>query len=691
MRIQKIHIENFGKLHDFDMELENGLNAICSGNGWGKTTLAAFIKAMLYGLDYTTKRSLKENERRRYFPWQGGAFGGSMEFETGGQLYRVERFFGAKDKDDRFVLYDLETGLPSDRYSERLGEELFRLDRAAYERSCFFAQQDFAVSVNDSLHAGLTHAEEDAGDMQNYEKAMLSLEDRMKYFQKTGGRGRIGKLQEQRRQVKETLAECRQKELAAAQWQEWMNQKLQQEKDVLSQIQVLERKEQIIRDYEVKAAKKSQHDLLKSQAVQAEEQLRMTAAELAEYVNVPPAEDELDRCREQFYRVNTMRMQEEFSEDQVQHAKRDTEASLIRGEVLKSQKPYLLSLILAILLMAAGGVMFVLKQQILCVVLLPAGVLFLIAALVKSNQHRGEVGIWEKEHAKVVVEQEKAEADYRELEKKRKKTEERICQFLQVEEGTEFKELESRWKLMRGSTHQYMLLKQTYESQRLEAQRRRKAYLDYWNSCPETEWETILNVPKPAESRDMLSARLSEHRRQRDELLKELQDMRNRLQLLKERAEQIPELLEEEERLSQEIDASVREHDLLEKTMHYLKTARDQFSIRYLKDLQKGLEYYVEQLVPETKNAPVVDVKLKVRLQEAGAARELETLSAGWQDLLQIAERFAIVDSLFQAEKPVLILDDPFVNLDDEKQKRAMGLLEEMAHSRQMIYFTCRS
>ena len=74
MRIQKIHIENFGKLHDFDMELQDGLNTVRADNGWGKSTLAAFIKAMFYGLDYTTKRSLNENERMMYMPWQGGLF-----------------------------------------------------------------------------------------------------------------------------------------------------------------------------------------------------------------------------------------------------------------------------------------------------------------------------------------------------------------------------------------------------------------------------------------------------------------------------------------------------------------------------------------------------------------------------------------------------------------------------------------
>ena len=143
MQILRIHIENFGKLHDFDMEFREGLNHINAANGWGKSTLAAFLKAVFYGLEATTRRSLKENERKKYLPWQGGAFGGSVEFSAGERCYRAERFFGMKEREDTFCLYDLVTGLPSSDYTERLGEELFRLDRSAFERSSYFAQQDF--------------------------------------------------------------------------------------------------------------------------------------------------------------------------------------------------------------------------------------------------------------------------------------------------------------------------------------------------------------------------------------------------------------------------------------------------------------------------------------------------------------------------------------------------------------------
>ena len=53
MRLLRCHIENFGVLSGFDYEFPAGLAVICRENGFGKSTLAAFLKAMFYGLPRT--------------------------------------------------------------------------------------------------------------------------------------------------------------------------------------------------------------------------------------------------------------------------------------------------------------------------------------------------------------------------------------------------------------------------------------------------------------------------------------------------------------------------------------------------------------------------------------------------------------------------------------------------------------
>ncbi|MCD8249900.1 MAG: hypothetical protein LUC60_08655, partial [Lachnospiraceae bacterium] len=272
-------------------------------------------------------------------------------------------------------------------------------------------------------------------------------------------------------------------------------------------------------------------------------------------------------------------------------------------------------------------------------------------------------------------------------EKTEEPLEQKICASLHIKEE---ENPEERLAALRHESRTYAGLRQTYASQRGEAAKSREAYMAYQKKFSEQELFELQNLGKPeGELADILSE-LKNCRVRRDSVLREQRDLQHQLQRLREQAERITELEEEEERLSQEITDGEREYGLLEKTLKYLKTAKEQFSTRYLKDLQQGLEYYVKQMEPEEEKETLLDVKLKLKVQEAGALRETAYLSTGWQDLLQIAERLAIVDALCEGEQPVLILDDPFVNLDEEKQERAFALLQKLSEKRQMIYFTCR-
>ena len=49
MKLISYHIENYGKIHDFDGEFNGGLTDLCEENGYGKTTLASFIRASKAG------------------------------------------------------------------------------------------------------------------------------------------------------------------------------------------------------------------------------------------------------------------------------------------------------------------------------------------------------------------------------------------------------------------------------------------------------------------------------------------------------------------------------------------------------------------------------------------------------------------------------------------------------------------
>ena len=51
MKFLSCYIAGFGKFIDRSFDFSADLVVIKEDNGWGKTTLAAFLKCMLYGMD----------------------------------------------------------------------------------------------------------------------------------------------------------------------------------------------------------------------------------------------------------------------------------------------------------------------------------------------------------------------------------------------------------------------------------------------------------------------------------------------------------------------------------------------------------------------------------------------------------------------------------------------------------------
>lgn len=190
MKLIRCHIENFGVLSDFDFSFAEGLTAICQSNGFGKSTFAAFIKAMFYGFPRTGARNIVENERKRYDPWQGGKYGGYLEFEVQDVSYRVTRYFGKTAAKDTFSLLDLTNRRPSTRFSEKLGEELFQLDADSFARSTYVPQ----LSANDmqattSIRTKLSNLVDDTNDLRNYDTAEKKLRDYRTKFRAYRGEG----------------------------------------------------------------------------------------------------------------------------------------------------------------------------------------------------------------------------------------------------------------------------------------------------------------------------------------------------------------------------------------------------------------------------------------------------------------------------------------------------------------------
>ncbi|MBO7386720.1 MAG: AAA family ATPase, partial [Lachnospiraceae bacterium] len=176
MRLLSCHIENFGKLQNRTFTFEEGLNNILEENGWGKSTLTAFIRVMFYGFEGERKQGLS-NERKRFTPWQGGTFGGSVRFEKDGKAYRISRVFGNKEGVDEASLIDEATGLESSDYDAmNLGEELFGIDSDSFMRTAFVSQNDCVYNeTTENIDRKLGRLVEQTDDNAGYDSIVTRL------------------------------------------------------------------------------------------------------------------------------------------------------------------------------------------------------------------------------------------------------------------------------------------------------------------------------------------------------------------------------------------------------------------------------------------------------------------------------------------------------------------------------------
>lgn len=142
MKFISCHIAGFGKFVNQSFDLSGSLVEIKADNGWGKTTFAAFLESMLFGLDNGRGKGVIANERLKYEPWSGGVFGGSLTFSYAGRTYRIERTFGKTAGGDRVKLYD-KNNMPCYDFGDnlsQLGEALLGIDKESYRRCTYLPQ-----------------------------------------------------------------------------------------------------------------------------------------------------------------------------------------------------------------------------------------------------------------------------------------------------------------------------------------------------------------------------------------------------------------------------------------------------------------------------------------------------------------------------------------------------------------------
>ena len=794
MKLIECTIENFGCLHRQTISFAPGLHVLREDNGFGKSTLAAFIKAMFYGFPRGSRGQLSKNERKKYAPWQGGKFGGSLTFETQGERYKITRYFGPTAAKDSFQLQMADTGMVSTRFGPDVGQELFGVDGESFSRSTYLPQLREEGFATADIQTRLTELVHDTDDMHGFEGAMRILQTQRTALRHLRGEG--GAVWETERQLHERGRELDQLEGQRQAYLE-LNEQLQA-LEAQRQEETI-RLEQLRQRISVAAAQSEQRQLRRTadreeqtldhlrqaypggfpeeetirQQRKALDRWRVLHAQLEETEESGPVPEEAALAdaeqRAAALSSGTARLEELrlSPENQIAWEELQTffrpgvpeEEELDRWEGLLRERhgehPTKRAgrgpLALGLTALAVGLVLLICRQPLfgaLCLglgVALAAGGCGALLRWSRQEQARRQQKEASEQELRAAFARYFPDQSFREtfvttlrqkktalgmLQEQRDQLKSRYWALKKQNEGLK-EELDAflcRWGLY-GTAYEQAL---GNLRQRLRNQQNRQDLLERLREPEQTLRDFLASygldtlpfgdaleqldrdrreydgaLARGCAAREALAQQggkleteepeeLETLRRWERETVQKLRSMeepllelRQRQKLLQQQMDRIPALGYECDRLRQELAAQRSRCGLLDETMALLEQARQNLSDNYLGPMKQRFSEYAGTLLGEIPGEPEVGDQLSPELHAGGQSRGLEWFSAGTADCLEICMHLALTDALFPGEKPCLILDDPFVNLDDKNLSRGLDLLKKLARERQILYLTC--
>ena len=164
MKITKIEMTAFGKFHNRTIPFHAGCNLIYGPNESGKSTIHTFLAAMLFGLDPSRGRGVKNSLYQRYLPWDTpGAYGGKLWFEKSNHTYRIERSFLKENRS--ITLVDETEGTALEPAEEALAALLAPMTETTFRNTLLIRQMQAAPDGDF------------APELQNYSANLATAQD----------------------------------------------------------------------------------------------------------------------------------------------------------------------------------------------------------------------------------------------------------------------------------------------------------------------------------------------------------------------------------------------------------------------------------------------------------------------------------------------------------------------------------
>jgi DNA repair exonuclease SbcCD ATPase subunit len=198
-------------------------------------------------------------------------------------------------------------------------------------------------------------------------------------------------------------------------------------------------------------------------------------------------------------------------------------------------------------------------------------------------------------------------------------------------------------------------------------------------------------IAKEPRARERLEVEVKEAERAIDRARDDEADARARVDANRVDAEQVAAEAERLATWREQLTALQRRTRVYDRTLRAIDVAERATMKRATRYLEKHMVGDLERVTAgRYRRVRVDDTNLAIEIfaPERGDWVPVESLSQGTLDLVYLAARIGLVRLVTGDRRPPLVLDDPFVTLDDARAARALELLKRISADFQVIYLT---
>lgn len=120
-----------------------------------------------------------------------------------------------------------------------------------------------------------------------------------------------------------------------------------------------------------------------------------------------------------------------------------------------------------------------------------------------------------------------------------------------------------------------------------------------------------------------------------------------------------------------------------------LKRAEQSLKDKYIAPVREQFCRYSTPIERALGEKMSMDKDFRLTFERGGERRADGHLSSGQRTVCALCFRLALIDNMFEGEKPFIVMDDPFTELDGEHMEKTARLIKELAEGKQILYFCC--